>query len=64
MKKVTGSIVADNGSSIKNAQIGDNNNISISFYKKKSYWGGVISGILVSVIATGIWYLIEHNLLT
>jgi hypothetical protein len=47
------SIVADNGSIITNASI------TINKEKRKSFWKGFFVGIISSVIASGIWYLVE-----
>lgn len=36
------------------------NNEDSRFYKKEGFWTGVIAGILSSLIASGIWALIDY----
>jgi hypothetical protein len=51
---IENSVVAQKGSQITNA------NIDITKEKRKSFWNGVsIGGIIMSVVASAIWYIIQ-----
>jgi hypothetical protein len=58
MTEIRDSIIATGGSKIKNAKI-DN---SVKIEKRKSFLKGFFWGVLSSVIASAIWYIIESNL--
>lgn len=51
---IKNSIIAENGSQITRAVI------DIKHVKKKSFWKGFISGVITSVVASGIWYFIQR----
>lgn len=59
MNEIKESIIATNGSKIRNANIKTN----IQIEKRKSFWSGFIVGIISSLIASGIWYLIQTYLI-
>ncbi|MDR2954742.1 MAG: hypothetical protein LBV43_06655 [Prevotella sp.] len=53
-KKIESSIIATGGGSVSNS------NINIKSVQKKSFWKGFLSGIISSLIASGIWYLLNE----
>lgn len=61
MKNIQGSIVAENGSTIRNARINKTNSWGIE--SKKSFWTGFFVGIASSLVASAIWYLIQKYMI-
>ena len=56
MTEIKDSVIATNHSKIKNV---GNTEININQEKKKSFWKGFIIGIISSLIASVIWYIIR-----
>jgi hypothetical protein len=54
---ISNSVVAKDESQITDASI------DITKEKRKSFWSGFIGGIMMSVIASAMWYIIETYLL-
>lgn len=52
IRKVEKSNVTGHGDINDNRKITETNN----FYNQPSYWGGFVSGIIASLIASAIWY--------
>lgn len=57
MKNIRDSIIATNGGQISNIRIKKKNYFSIE--NKKSFWSGFFLGIISSLMASGIWFLIQ-----
>jgi hypothetical protein len=51
---INNSVVAQHGSQITNATI------DIAKEKRKSFWNGFIGGIVMSVVASAIWYFFQQ----
>lgn len=60
MKSIKNSMVADRGSTIKNAKI--DQSVNIQKEKKKSFFKGFFSGIFASLIASLIWFLLKLSI--
>lgn len=56
-KKIESSIIATSGGSVSNSSI------NMKSIQKKSFWKGFLTGILSSLIASGIWYVISEYMI-